>query len=171
MSFRASKTNKKKLSKTRGGTTSPPKVQLTSLVDIMTILLVFLLKSFSAEGEIVTTSEGLTLPASTAQKKPELALKISISNNDVMLEGHRVVKLETMMQSEEVLIPELEAVLSERRRQTELIAKNSTNVTFKGDVIIEADRKIPYKVLQKIMYTCGQTGYSNFALLVQKKDG
>ncbi|MBL8027988.1 MAG: biopolymer transporter ExbD [Fibrobacteres bacterium] len=171
MSFRASKTNKKKLSKTRGGGASVPKVQLTSLVDIMTILLVFLLKSFSAEGEIVTTSSGLTLPASTAQKKPELALKISISNNDVMLEGLKIVNIEEMMKTDDILIPELEAVLSERRRQTELIAKNSTNVTFKGDVMIEADKKIPYKILQKIMYTCGQTGYSNFSLLVLKKEG
>jgi len=170
MSFRASKTNKKKLSKTRGGGATVPKVQLTSLVDIMTILLVFLLKSFSSEGEIVTMSAGLSLPESSAQKKPEVALKLSVSNDNVMLEGMKVLSLKDMMKTDDVLVPELEAVLAERRKKTEFIAKNSSNVAFKGDVLIEADKKIPYKVLQKIMYTCGQTGYSNFSLLVLKKE-
>ncbi len=170
MSFPASRTSLKKLTKTRGGGQKVPKIQLTSLVDIMTILLVFLLKSFSSEGEIVTMSEGLLLPPSTAQKKPELALKISVSNNNVMIEGKKIISITDMMNNEEVLVPALEAQLSERRQQTERIAKNSTTVTFKGDVMIEADKKIPYKVLQKIMYTCGQTGYSNFSLLVIKKE-
>lgn len=170
MSFPASKTNRKKVTKGRGTGQKVPKLQITSLVDIMTILLVFLIMSFSTEGEVVTVSNDLALPESTAKKKPELALKISISKNDIMVEGQKIATLSDLSGSDELNVPELEALLSDRKETTERIARNSTNVSFKGEVLIEADRKIQYKTLQKIMFTCGQIGFSNFSLLVLKKE-
>jgi biopolymer transport protein ExbD len=75
-----------------------------------------------------------------------------------------------MMKGEDIIVPELAQILDDRRKGTEHIAKNSTNITFKGEVLIEADRKIQFKALQRIMYTCGQAGFSNFSLLVLKKE-
>ena len=72
MSFPPSKLTGKKGRKNSQTKVEVPKVQLTSLIDIMTILLVFLLKSYSAEGEIFTPSKGLVLPQSTAKKSPEI---------------------------------------------------------------------------------------------------
>ena len=74
------------------------------------------------------------------------------------------------MAQEGMVIPELERILEGRRTTTETIAESSTHVEFKGDVLIEADRKVRFKMLQKIMYTCGQVGFSNFSLLVIKKE-
>lgn len=170
MSFPASKTSWKKVKKNRGSTVRSAKPQMTSLIDIMTILLVFLLKSFSSEGEIITPATGLTLPESTAKKRPELALRIAITRNHLLVEGERIVGIKTMMKREGLVIPELEALLEDRRATTEKIAESSTSVEFKGDVLIEADRKVRYRILQKIMYTCGQIGFSNFSLLVIKKE-
>jgi len=170
MSFPASKTNRKKLAKTRGGSVKVVKMQITSLVDMMTVLLVFLLKSFSAEGDIVTPSSGLSLPYSTAQKRPEVAFKISVTQEYLLVEGSPIVKISDMMKSDELIVPELSSLLENHRKTTEMIARNSTSVKFKGDVLIEADKKIQFKMLQRVMYTCGQAGFSNFSLLVLKKD-
>jgi len=170
MSFPASRTKSKKLKKNRGGGVKVCRLQLTSLVDMFTMILVFLLKSFSAEGEIVTLSKGLILPESSAKKKPELALRISLTQRYVLVEGKAVLEISDMMRRDEIIIPEIQNLLEERRKSTEKIAENSTSVTFKGDVLIEADRKTRFKVLQRIMYTCGQSGFSNFALLVLSKE-
>ncbi|OGJ86850.1 MAG: hypothetical protein A2268_14355 [Candidatus Raymondbacteria bacterium RifOxyA12_full_50_37] len=170
MSFPASKTSRKKVKKNHRSEVKTAKPQLTSLVDIMTILLVFLLKSFSAEGDIMTPAEGLKLPESTAKKKPEQALRISLAQDHLMVEGQIVLSMAQLAANEDQLIPELEQVLQQRRNTTEKIAEQSTKVEFKGEVIIEADRKIHFSVLQKIMYTCGQVGFSNFSLLVLKKE-
>ncbi|MFH0918780.1 MAG: biopolymer transporter ExbD [Fibrobacterota bacterium] len=171
MSFPASKTNRKKVAKTRGGEIRAVKMQITSLVDMMTVLVVFLLKSFSAEGDIVTPSNGLTLPLSTAKKKAEQAFKVSLTQEYLLVEGTPVISMNDMAKSEELTIAPLSQLLDERRRNTDKIAQNSTRITFKGDVLIEADRKVQFKSLQKVMYTCGQSGFSNFILLVLKKEG
>jgi biopolymer transport protein ExbD len=150
MSFPASRSSTKKLRKNRGEPLKPAKLQMTSLIDIMTIILVFLLKSFSAEGEIVTLSKGLKPPESTATKKPEVALRLSLTKEDLLYEGTRIAKIDTIFQTDDLIIPSL---------------------LIMGDVLIEADRKVRFKMLQKIMYTCGQIGFSNFSLLVLKKEG
>ncbi|OGS37136.1 MAG: hypothetical protein A2293_15770, partial [Elusimicrobia bacterium RIFOXYB2_FULL_49_7] len=116
-------------------------------------------------------SKGLELPASTAKKKPEVALKVSISRDELMVEGQRITTLNKMMDREGLIVPELETILDQRRALTEKIAKHSTKVEFKGDVLIEADRQVRFKIIQKIMYTCGQSGFSNFSLLVLRKEG
>lgn len=170
MSFPASKTKQKKLTKGRGANLKPVRMQITSLVDMMTVLVVFLLKSFSAEGDIITPSEGLTLPTSTAVKKPEQAFKISVTQENILVEGKPIVSVSDMMQGDDIVIPELAQILEERRTGTEEIAKYSTTVKFKGDIIIESDKRIQFKVLQRVMYTCGQTGFSNFSLLVLSKE-
>jgi biopolymer transport protein ExbD len=157
--------------KNRGGGVKVARIQITSLVDMMTMILVFLLKSFSADGEIVTPSKGLLLPESTAKKKPEIALRISLTQKHVLVEGRLLIKVDDMMARDEMIVPELKRILENRRNATEKIAENSSSVMFKGDVLIEADRKTPFKVLQRIMYTCGQTGFSNFSLLVLQKEG
>lgn len=58
------------------GTVRP---QLTSLVDVMTILLVFLIKSFSSEGSLVTPAADLVLPVSTSEETPRVRSSIEIT--------------------------------------------------------------------------------------------
>jgi biopolymer transport protein ExbD len=73
MSFPVSKSKLKQLQKPRSKKNLKAiKPQLTSLIDVMTILLIYLLKSFSSEGEIVTVSKDLMLPESSAKKKAPL---------------------------------------------------------------------------------------------------
>jgi len=170
VSFPASRANLTKAKKNRSTEVKAVKPQMTSLIDIMTILLVFLLKSFSAEGEIITPAEGLVLPESTAKKKPELALRISLTQKQLLVEGIPFASIKEIMERQGLVITELEVFLRDRRTATEKIAEGSTEVEFKGEVLIEADRKIQFKVIQKIMYTCGITGFSNFSLLVNKKE-
>lgn len=171
MSYPVSKSNLKQVRKTRSEKNMKGfKPQLTSLIDVMTILLIYLLKSFSAEGEIITLSKDLMLPESSAQKKPELMVVIAVNNQFLMAEDVVLTSVDKILSSEEVVIPELNNWLAERRATTEKIAKYSTETKFKGDVTIQGDRKIRFKLLKKIMYTCGQQGYNNFSLAVQKKE-
>ncbi|MDW7681679.1 MAG: biopolymer transporter ExbD, partial [bacterium] len=42
---------------------------------------------------------------------------------------------------------------------------------FSGKVTIQADKEIPYKLLIRVMATCGQAEYPNMRLVVYKKEG
>ena len=170
MSFRVSKSSLKNVRKSRGSRQVKGfRPQLTSLVDVMTILLVYLLKSFSAEGEIVTLSEELMLPESSARKRPELTVVLAVNNRHVLAEDEKVADVAEVIAGPELVIPGLYEWLGERRRTTEQIGEYSTKTKFEGKVTIQGDRRIRFRLLKKIMYTCGQQGYNNFLLAVQRK--
>lgn len=170
MSFRVSKSNLKNVRKSRGNRQLKGfRPQLTSLVDVMTILLVYLLKSFSAEGEIVTLSQELMLPESSAQKRPELTVVLAVNNRHILAEDEKVADVANVLSREELIIPGLHEWLGRRRQTTQQIGKYSTDTKFEGKITIQGDRRIRFRLLKKIMYTCGQQGYNNFLLAVQQK--
>jgi biopolymer transport protein ExbD len=170
MSFPVSKFNLKAVRRGRMQRFKEFKPQLTSLIDVMTCLLIYLLQSFSAEGEIVTTTKDLLLPESSAQKRPQLNTVITVNNSYILAEDVAVATVDEVLANQDLVIPALSDWLEKRRTETEQIAKNSTKLTFKGDVTIRGDKRIHFRLLKKIMYTCGQQGFSNFSLAVLKKE-
>lgn len=145
--------------------------QLTSLVDVMTILLIYLLKSFSAEGEIITLSKDLMLPESSASKNPEPTVVLTVNNDYILAENiNHIANVDDVIASDDLVIPELAEWLRQRRITTEKIEQYSTSTKFKGDITIQGDKRIRFSLLKKIMYTCGQEGYNNFSLAVQKQE-
>lgn len=170
MSFPASKSSMKPLRKTRGRSgVKTFKPQLTSLVDVMTILLIYLLQSFSSEGDIVTVHKDLILPESSAKKPPELRVTLIVNNQYILAEDVKVAKVDEVLASDELIIPRLSDWLGTRRAATEKIGKYSTTTKFNGDITIQGDKRIRFRLLKKIMYTCGQQGYNNFSLAVRRR--
>jgi biopolymer transport protein ExbD len=169
MSFPASKSSirpKKARGERRIKSVKP---QITSLVDIMTVLCMFMLQSFSTENQIITETKDLVLPESSAKKKPELAVTLKVNGNEIVAEDKTVAEVPAVLASNDLIIPELYNWLQSRRAATEKISQYSTTTKFKGDVTIQADKRIRFRLLKKIMYTCGQQGYNNFSLAVRQK--
>ena len=94
-----------------------------------------------------------------------------INNKYILAESKHIASVEQVLSSTDLIIPELEKWLTDRRALTEKIEQYSTKTKFKGDIIIQADKHIRFRLLKKIMYTCGQQGYNNFSLAVLKKEG
>ena len=172
MSFPVSKSNQHRLRKSRGSRNFKGfRPQLTSLIDVMTILLIYLLKSFSAEGDIVTVSKDLMLPESSADKQPEQTVVLIVNNNFILAENIHVANVDEVLANDDLIIPGLSEWLARRRRTTETIEEHSDRVSFKGDITIQGDKRIRFRLLRKIMYTCGQQGYNNFYLAVMQREG
>jgi len=171
MSFPVSKSNQHKAYKKRS---KPPekgcRPQLTSLIDVMTILLVYLLKSFSAEGEIVTQTKGLILPESSANKKPVLSVVLAVNKEYILAENTVIIRTSEALQDKNLVIMPLAEWLRKRRQTTEKIEAFSSKTKFSGDITIQGDKNIKFDILKKIMYTCGQEGFNNFQLAVRQKE-
>ena len=66
---------------------------ITSLMDMMTIILVYLLKSFAAEGQILTSADNLVLPNSTSKTNPkEVSLQMAISPDWIMVDNIPIIR-------------------------------------------------------------------------------
>ena len=80
------------------------KPQMTSLIDILTLLLVFLIQSFNAEGTLVTQSPDLELPVSSSNKSPAPSLTIEVTRTDVEAEGQKLAAIDSFKSSKDMLI-------------------------------------------------------------------
>ena len=137
--------------------------QLTSLIDVMTILLVFLIKSFSVEGNIITPSEDLTLPLSTSKKPPELRTSIDITQTAVIADGEQLVSLKEIAQTDSLLISPLYIWMQTRKSQL----PDSTQVPA---VMIQCDREVAFSYVKKVMFTCSKAGFVDYSVLVLQEE-
>jgi biopolymer transport protein ExbD len=145
-------------------------LRLTSMIDMFTILLVFLLHSFSAEGEIMSVSQDLRLPESTAKKPPKATPILVVTNEWLILDGKPVEKFANVVQQKDVTIGKLGRQLLEIKAFSEDLGQLDSNMGFKGSITIQGDREIPFEVLKKIMFTCGQVGFNNMLLAVHQEE-
>lgn len=145
------------------------KLNLTALIDMFTILVVFLLKSYSAEGQLVTLSDALTLPESRADQTVELFLEIIVTNNAIVVDGDPIVYVDEAIRSEGNPIPVLVERLSDHLEYTRLMRgitdEKEMKVNIQGDVAVQAI------LLQRVMSSCAVAGYATQNLTVIKVEG
>lgn len=91
-------------------------LNITSMMDMMTIILVFLLKSYSTDDISIAASEDLRLPISTSEKPPKLAVNVVVSRVDVVVDGEWVMNLEEVP-DEETGEPVIQVPEGEKRGQ------------------------------------------------------
>lgn len=148
----------------------PAELTLTSLLDMFTILLVFLLKSFSADGQMVTNTEDLTLPVSTSLKPPRSAPIIAVTKDWLIFDDKPLVKIEDLQANNDLLIQPLQASLQQSRSFSEQLGAIDTRVGFNGTVDIMGDRDASFAIIKRVMFTCGQVGFNNMLLAVYQKE-
>jgi len=142
-------------------------LRLTSMMDILTVLLLFLLKSFVVEGEVMTPIPGVDLPESTSDTTPRAAVVIAIFDDSVMMDGDVVASVSAAVASPDLLIESLAARLDEARVKAEEIARyRGGEEVFEGKVSIQGDRDINFAILQRVMFTCTVSGYEDISLAV-----
>lgn len=144
-------------------------LQLTSMMDMFTILLVFLLKTYSTHGQLINPSQDLTLPHSRVQQEPELGLDVTVSSDWILVNGRAVVQTETLLAQEGYIVPRLQEALLRYSREAERM-EELYGAAFSGKVTIQGDRRLPYRLLIKVMATCGQSNFPNMRLVVYRDD-
>jgi len=154
---------------------APPedaKLEITSLMDIMTIILVFLLKSYSTEDIQIAPSDDLRLPVSTAGKSPEMAVNAVISQSGILVDGVKVVDVSGGEVGDEykrgTLISPLFDILKEKADEAKAIAESRQTISFSGRILLQCDRNIPFSLVREVMYTAGQAQFAEFKFVVYK---
>jgi biopolymer transport protein ExbD len=153
----------------RFGTPSSGSVNLISMMDVLTVLLLFLLKSYVAGGEIMVPPTGVRLPASSADAPPEASLVIAIDEDEILVGNEPVASLAEALVARGLEIQPLSQRLQLVRQQQEEIARLRGAEPTEPTVTIQGDRDVEFRALQKVMFTLNQNGYQNIALAVIQK--
>ena len=141
-------------------------MNLTSLMDVFTILVFFLLVN-SASTEILETPKRITLPDSVVEEKPRESVVIFVSPEEVTVQGEAVVRVSDIVAADRQNIAPIAERLSEL--SAKIIGINTQNVAESQEVTILADRSVPFSVVKKVMSTCTSQGYGRISLAVLQK--
>ncbi len=149
------------------------KIQITSMVDMFVILLVFLIKSYSTDPVQITPSNDIRLPASVSNTSPVEILKVMVSQSGIFVEDVKVLDLvegkfnpQDIDKSDKNYIPLLFKHLDEQAKKTHDIAQINETVQFEGKVLVQADKHLEYEMLKKVMHTSAVAGYSDIKFAV-----
>lgn len=142
-------------------------LNLNSMMDMMTIILLFLLKTFSTTGQIMTASEDLKLPYSASIEQPKKELSISVTRHSLLVGSESIMNLEQLPVTENLIRPLYSRLfeLSKEAQEDEV----RFGKPFNHEVIIQADENTPFQVLVKVLYTCGQSEYNKLRLLTYQE--
>jgi biopolymer transport protein ExbD len=143
---------------------------LTPLIDMFVILVVFLIMNFSATGELVNISKDIQLPKATATSTLERAPIIQVSAQTIAIEGFKVADSEEILRDPDLRVPRLTEKLQEMRKVDEMMHPGQP---FKGQIILNCDKDIEFKLVRKVMMATAEAGYTNFnyAVLTTGKAG
>ncbi|MBX2800301.1 MAG: biopolymer transporter ExbD [Myxococcales bacterium] len=157
---------------------------ITSMMDMMTIILVFLLKSYQTDDVSVAPSEDLQIPLSSAEKTPKLAVNVVVSRKDIVVDGVFVLDIERGISDdtgeEELSIPAdekrgqlisklFDVLLEKAQTAKDIGARAGTDeMDFKGEILLQVDKRMPFSVVREVMFTAGQAQFGNFRFVVIK---
>lgn len=137
-------------------------LNLTPMVDMFTIIVIYLLQNFSTEGDILFMSKDIQLPLITNRMTLQRAPVVSVSAETVSLDGERVVDVRDLTEGETWNVPALEEKLREKKaeieRSNQLLGVQDG---FKGIINVQSDKDVTFKVLKKVMFACNLSGFGN----------
>lgn len=142
------------------------RMNLTSLMDVFTILVFFLLVN-SANTEVLETPKQITLPASVVESKPRETVVIFVSPDEVTVQGEPVVRTEEIRRFDGQNITPIAKRLEEIGER--IIGIKTKNVAESREVTLLADKRVPFDVIKKVMSTATGQGYGRISLAVLQK--
>lgn len=154
-------------------------LNITAMMDMMTILLVFLLKSYQASTVNVTMTADLTVPVSTTQLVPQDNIGLSISMREISVGDRRVVELRDGVippaakeggRADSFYVAAVYDALKKEVDKQKYIAQFNRNAPFTGRVNVVADKRIPYRTLMEVLYTAGQAELGEYKFMVMKNE-
>ena len=140
---------------------------LTSLMDVFTILVFFLL-FHSSGSEALEAPKQIKLPDSVVEAKPRETVVILVSPDVVLVQGEAVISTTELLDTKLDKVDEITHRLEQLERS--IIGISTKTAVQSKEVTILADKTIPFRALKKIMSTCTGSGYGKISLAVTQKD-
>jgi biopolymer transport protein ExbD len=145
-------------------------LNLTPMMDIMTMLLVFLVMSFATEPANINVTLDMRPPESTTKTVMDAATKITISKKDILVEDQVVAQVPAL-DPKQVSIPSVREALVARADHLKAIESRGGQ-PFDGRLLVIADATTPYRLVTAVLVTAGEAKFSEYKLvLMQKAEG
>ncbi len=138
-------------------------LNVVPMVDMMTMLVIFLLQQFSATGEVLYMQKDIKLPDARHAQQIEVAPVVAVSSTQVVISGQKVADVAELERDPSQIIPPLVEKLRDEKKRWDFIHQNDRDreKNWKGELNVQADVKVPFRVLRRVMASANEAGYGN----------
>ncbi|MCB0348732.1 MAG: biopolymer transporter ExbD [Bdellovibrionales bacterium] len=159
-------------------------LSLTAMVDMFTVLVVFLLQNYKTTGEIIILNKDIELPKASETKELKPSNIVLISNKAILIDKLVVADFTEVKEQKSWMINNLyttmQALFQERERSAKANLQNTVNQVVSNirnnpnyepedvrKITLQADKNIDFLTIKKVMYTLTEAGASeiNFAVI------
>lgn len=148
-------------------------VTINSLMDAVTIILIFLLMNFSTDSLKISPSEKLDLPRSVTQSGPkERTMTLTVTSEGILVDDEEVVKIkDNKLQTSEpgsMLINPLKSALDKKVKKVKDFNSRLKKGGAQDLITIIIHGGTHFDLVSKVMYTAGQATFKKFKFAVIK---
>lgn len=148
-------------------------LNITAMMDMMTIILVFLIKSYAASSITMTASEDVRPPISTTRLTPKDTVAITITPRHILV-GDKVRA--TLVNGQvapgdlngRLIVPVDQALKKEVEKLKTIESRGGSAFTHELSVV--GDKRVQYDLLMTVLYTAGQNELENYRFIVLSKE-
>lgn len=132
---------------------------LTPMVDMFSLLVIFLLQAFSASPELIVVQKGLSLPNAVTGREIRDAPILAVSADGVFLDQIPFGKPEKVIQNPQPLMEKLEKLRT-------VWIKTHPQQKFPGEITFQADKEISSVTVAQLMGVLPSQSYGVIQLAV-----
>jgi len=138
---------------------------IVSLMDIFTILVFFLLVNAS-DPTVLPNAKGIEMPQSVAEQKPRVSVVLMLNQEDISLQGEKVVSASDISNNKKSDIQKLQIALQDE------IQKVAANIREgeKHEITIMGDKEVPFSLIKRVMQICSSAGFEQISLSVIQRE-
>jgi len=146
-------------------------IDITSLLDILTIMLVFLLQSYNSSGVMINVPKEIELPRSSSETLNNFGVNIQVSKTQIFVDDAEVISADTpedqrFDEGGRRIVPLYNELvkIKETIKQSEKLSPQAKK--FSGIANLVVDKSLKYNYLKRVMYTCAAAGFKEFKFVV-----
>ncbi|HYD40942.1 MAG TPA: biopolymer transporter ExbD [Anaeromyxobacter sp.] len=136
-------------------------LNVVPMVDMMTMLVIFLLQQFSSTGEVLYMQKDIKLPDAHHGQVIDVAPVVTISATEITVIGKKVADIADLERDGYLNIPGIEESLRDEKKRWDFLHQNDPEKRWEGIVNVQADRAVPFRIVKRVMHSCGVAGYFN----------
>jgi biopolymer transport protein ExbD len=149
----------------------PLDIDITSLLDILVIMLVFLLKSYNSSGVTFNIPKDIKLPQSNSRSLNTMGVNIQISPTTIWVDNKVVLDTKSYTpraydHGGKRILPLYDELVAKRKTIQEVEKATPQAKKFSGIVNLLVDKSLKYSYLKKVLYTVAEAGYSKYKFVV-----
>lgn len=157
-------------------------LNLYPMLDVFSILIVFLLMNFSVSGESAEVSANLELPLSSVKVSLDSAATVAITKSEIVIQGGMTIPLtpnsadvvESFKKDGQGALRTAYDEFKKIRDHNQALANRQKHLSLsKQDIstlVMQSDKVIPYRIIKRVLASAQQAEFISWKFAVQKKD-